>query len=170
MTANGGSVMLYLNPDLEATIVSNLARDGVETVEVEGTTIRDLMSRHSVEHVDLAKVDIEGAELELLESVDSATLRRMTQITVEFHDRLEPGQGAAVVRVKHRLQREGFACVTFSRDNSDVLFINRNRIQVGLLERAWWAARYKYPRGLRRIRRRWMDSIRRQGQDTTATE
>jgi FkbM family methyltransferase len=57
---------------------------------VEGVTIPKLMSRYSFPRIDLLKVDIEGAELELF-SEQPQWLERVKVIAIELHDRFRPG-------------------------------------------------------------------------------
>lgn len=64
-------------------------------VSVQAVSIPDLMSRHGVERIDVLKVDIEGAELELF-SRDASWLDRVDMVLVETHDRFKPGTEAAV--------------------------------------------------------------------------
>lgn len=51
--------------------------------EVEIVTLTDIKERYNVEQFDIIKLDIEGAEYELLDSIDYPVAK---QITIEFHD------------------------------------------------------------------------------------
>ena len=61
-----------------------------ETVSVPCTTLGDLMARHAHKEIDLLKIDIEGAEYGVLESIlrEGVPIR---QIAVEFHNGILPG-------------------------------------------------------------------------------
>jgi hypothetical protein len=122
---------------------------------VPGTTIEDLLARHRVDRAALVKLDVEGAELEILEALEPDTLARIDQLTVEFHDFIDPEQSGAVQAVTARLRAAGFQCLRFSLDNSDVLFVNRRK-PLSVPQRVWIFARYKYPRGISRRLRRWL--------------
>jgi len=150
ITAHNEPVTLHLNTDFDATIVPALRRGDSEPATVDGVTLPELLSRRDVAHAALVKVDIEGAELEMLETIDEGTLRRIDQLSVEFHDFLDASQRNAVLRCKRQMRERGFACIEFSRDNSDVLFVNQRRLRLPWWKRAWLLGRYKYPRGLRR--------------------
>jgi FkbM family methyltransferase len=158
VTADGMPVRVHLNRDTCATIDPRLAQSDVASVEVAATTIGELLKRHAVARVALVKLDVEGAELDILQRIESDVLARIDQLTVEFHDFLDPSQAVEVTQVMQRMDREGFACLKFSRDNTDVVFLNRARLPAGPLQRLWLAARYKYPRG---IVRRLSRSVRR---------
>lgn len=151
ITADGAPVHVHLNADTCATIDPRLAQAGADTVEVQSTTVGELMDRHGIERVALIKLDVEGAELEILQRLPSDVLARIDQLTVEFHDFLDPSQADGVRRVKARLAAEGFDCLSFSLDNTDVVFVNRaSSLALTAARRAWLIARYKYPRGVAR--------------------
>ena len=54
-----------------------------ETVSVATVDLAQLSARHNIQTWDLIKLDVEGAEYEILKSIDHAIA---TQLTVEFHN------------------------------------------------------------------------------------
>jgi FkbM family methyltransferase len=150
ITADGGPTALYLNDARCATIERRLSQTGAPAVEVPGTTLGGLLDRHGLDRVPLVKVDIEGAEITMLESSSADTLRRVDQFTIEFHDFLDPALGDAVRDARRTLRSAGFAELSLSRDNTDVLFVNTARIPFATVHRAAAAVAYKYPRGIAR--------------------
>jgi FkbM family methyltransferase len=137
-----------------ATLAPPLAGETARSVTVETTTLPDFLTRHSLSRIDLLKVDIEGAELEMLESIPESILQAIRQMTVEFHDFLYP-ETAPVVRERIRdLRLAGFHPVRFSRDNQDVLFLNLklipNALMVRLLLDFWYRPGLALVRKLRR--------------------
>ncbi len=58
-------------------------------------SIDEIMRQHQIDRIDLLKVDIEGAELEVF-SNPSAWLDRVGVVIVETHERFRPGSRAAV--------------------------------------------------------------------------
>lgn len=62
--------------------------------EVSTVTIPDLMAKFGFPRIDLLKVDIEGAELELF-SGDVAWASKVNAIVIELHDRFREGCAAA---------------------------------------------------------------------------
>jgi FkbM family methyltransferase len=112
----------------ESGSVSKLPSDMVaETISVNGVTLGSFIVSQRIDTVDLLKIDIEGAETGLLKTIDDATLSRIKQITVEFHDFLPYFDQKEDIRIiKHRLDNLGFECIRYSmRYHADVLFINR---------------------------------------------
>lgn len=59
-------------------------------------SLRSVMAQAGIDHLDLLKVDIEGAEKDVFEAADLDWLDRTSVIAAEFHDRFRPGCSAAV--------------------------------------------------------------------------
>ena len=53
--------------------------------DVPAVTLDELFRRHAIERCDLLKVDVEGAEYDILYGADEATLRRIRRIVCEYH-------------------------------------------------------------------------------------
>lgn len=103
---------------------SMVARDGagrdpiVVPVRRLSTIMRDLGHRH----VDLLKLDIEGAEYEVLDDMlDSAI--RPTQLLVEFHYRFAADGIARTRRMIERLRAAGYDLVSVSRSVEEFGFL-----------------------------------------------
>lgn len=151
-----GPIQFSVDDNPEASRIGGNAKGG-NVVEVEGLTMKTLMSRHGFTRVDLLKIDIEGAEFALLDSLDDAFLRTIPQITIEFHDFIvELDCARQVEEAKQRLKRLGFGCVVFSAaNNGDVLFLGDGvRQQLSRPRWAYLTRVARYSRGLeRRVRR-----------------
>jgi hypothetical protein len=92
------------------------------------------------------KVDMEGSEVELLETLPNDILDSIDQMTVAFHDfKPEFDLTARVRATLNRLTRLGWLPIVFSRrDNSDVLLINQKKLHLSWFQIAYFkhAARY----------------------------
>lgn len=81
------------------------SRGETRRIEVEMIALPELLARAGIRHVDLLKVDIEGAEWDLLLRLSSELARCIDQITVEFHDFLDPGlrprTEATILHLRH---------------------------------------------------------------------
>jgi FkbM family methyltransferase len=123
-----GKIPFNISDNPEGSSIHDLPHTDQGVVTVDGVTLKRLLEELAVDEVDLMKVDIEGAEYDVIESVDDDTLRRCKQITVEFHD-FVPGSHANYDTEKAiaRIESAGFLCVNFDKPNHnmDVLFINR---------------------------------------------
>ncbi len=95
-------------------------------VQVEARTLEDLISEIPDIGIDLIKMDVEGAELDVLERVPARALERVRQLTVEFHQFMYPESRVRIEAVKKRFYDSGFWVVDFSRTNYDVLFVHPN--------------------------------------------
>lgn len=155
MAGRDEPVELFVSKNLEGSIITgSFASAGSEgAVTVDGVTLGTLMACAGIETIDLLKIDIEGAEVDLFEAASDGLLSNITQITVEFHDFV---QGVISTRqveeIKERLQGLGFYAIKFSRSlNTDVLFINRKLSHLSRAE--YWYIKYivKYTRGIARI-------------------
>jgi hypothetical protein len=79
--------------------------------------------------IDILKIDIEGAELELIESLDAEDLNKIKQITVEYHDWLNPALHERTVNSIRKLVNYGFLSYTDVPDHTwpvEMLFLNKN--------------------------------------------
>jgi FkbM family methyltransferase len=65
--------------------------DGIEAI-----SINDLLADFGISTIDLVKMDIEGAELEVLSTGTSPWLERTRVLAVELHERYKPGCTAAL--------------------------------------------------------------------------
>jgi hypothetical protein len=75
-------------------------------------------------------MDIEGAEIEVLASLDDDLIKGVGQWTIEFHDFLGMMSVSDVERCLGRMARLGFHELFWSkkRNNADVLLVNKNRL------------------------------------------
>ena len=97
-----------------------------DTVQIQGRTLASIMEEKRVDRVDLLKVDIEGAELSMILDAPPATLRRIMQITIEFHDFCNLYPPDQVRQMVERLRSSGFVAIRFSRDNTNWCFVRRD--------------------------------------------
>ena len=100
----------------------NVQKDNVEEYEVECVTLSGLFDRLGVSSgVSLLKLDIEGAEYELIESVEGEVLLKVDQIFIEFHHHAIPEYDIAdTKRMVDKIEKLGFHSFTF--DNHNYLF------------------------------------------------
>jgi FkbM family methyltransferase len=150
-----GAARIFLYGGLGSSIRSDFVPQlGDRQETVEQLTLATLFARAGIGRVDLMKVDIEGAEIEMFDSASDDQLGAVAQITVEFHDFIYPDLAAPVEAIKRRLCGLGFAAIKFTRNNADVLFINRSRLALSTLEEAHlrWVVRYREG-ALRRVQR-----------------
>lgn len=95
--------------------------DSPDGLSAAAITPDDIISMTDGANIDLLKIDIEGAEKQLMASRNIDQLLRRTQILlIETHDRFVPGATAAV---KDATTRNGLRQIT-GDDNHTTIFIN----------------------------------------------
>ena len=122
-----------------------------KTCEVNAIELSSFCENHQIKTIDLLKLDIEGAELQVLKSLETNFLtNHVIQITVEFHEFLDKNAIHDIKEIINRLKKNGFLCFKFSRTYGDVLFVNKKFIKLSLLKelRIYF---YKYKKGISRI-------------------
>jgi FkbM family methyltransferase len=113
---SAGTLQVHVNRDREEDglqSVSNtgkhsclpeLANSGAKTVDVQTTTLDQIVKDNNLATIDLLKLDCEGAEYEILFKASRATIERIKRITMEVHPL--PSQGRK--EIEHFLREYGF--------------------------------------------------------------
>ncbi len=109
--------------------------DIVRVIEVRALTLPDLFGLVGVSPLDLLKIDIEGAEIELLNTCPLSILQQIRQMSVEFHDHCDLTPASEVRSTLTRLHKLGFFSVRMSRNgHHDTWLINRNLCDISTAE------------------------------------
>jgi FkbM family methyltransferase len=99
----------------------NVLHDEITSYDVEAVTLPTLLKRIGIETVEILKLDLEGAEYDLLERVTADDLRPFRQMFVEFHHHAVDHFGEAETRrIVERISSFGFRA--FSIDDHNYLF------------------------------------------------
>jgi FkbM family methyltransferase len=77
--------------------------DNGPTVSV--ITLDQAVALAGTDMIDLLKIDIEGAEADVLAAASPSTMRRFRRIALEYHDNIRPGTCAAVQEILARTHR-----------------------------------------------------------------
>ncbi len=129
VASRSGLASFYL-PNNKLHVSGTLARanhTGTQKIEVELVTLDNVATLVGSERIDLLKLDIEGAEYELL--LDECFARHSAHIgilCIEFHHRW-PSHGAqATEQVVKQLNKLGFLCI-WANDttNEEFTFVRR---------------------------------------------
>lgn len=125
-----------------------------KVIEVRKNTLDAFCEERQIRAIDFLKIDIEGAELSVLEKCSAALLQSTTQITVEFHDFLDPTCVPRIKAIFSRMRGLGFHCFCFSHHTwGDCFFLNAAKVKLSALDLAAIYAT-KYTSGFQRIFRR----------------
>ncbi|MDZ4401086.1 FkbM family methyltransferase [Prosthecobacter sp.] len=154
LAAKAGTLRFHVN---QATCSSLHYSDvGAETVEVPAVTLADALALEPAARIDLIKMDIEGEEVAVLRDAPSELFARVGQMTVEFHDFLDPSSLPAILEVIERMKSLGFLVFKMSwHSYGDMLFVNRRLQPMSLLQQFKVGVIHKYGSGIGRILRRW---------------
>ncbi len=85
--------------------VSENTTSSAPSLSVPAISLPSLLREFPSGQIDLLKIDIEGAEKELLENADS-WMPAVNAIVIELHDRYKPGCGRAFYRATDHLPNE----------------------------------------------------------------
>ena len=151
-----GSAVLRVGKNrLGATILPAECEAGEREVTVLTMSLPDLLREHVKEPIAAVKMDIEGAEVGVIDSMTDDLLRSLPQMTIEFHDFNRQTPPEEVRRVADRLRSLGFFYMRMSGvGHQDTLFVNRDRARFGWAD--YFVTRYvsRNVRGGRRVIRR----------------
>jgi len=134
-----GTATLYVNATGSEglnSLARPIRRDAhvVEEVKVPVMPLDAVLRRHGVDHVDLMKIDVEGAEWDVFLTTSDAMLGRIDQLVVEFHGTDDARFLAAVQRLREHfhvanLHMNDHACMPgqapFGAWAYEVLFVNK---------------------------------------------
>jgi len=151
ITSINQPISLEITDNPESNYIQKNPKNNLNNnIEISGITLEKFIKDHEISQIDLVKIDIEGAEVDLFDSISDQTLAKIKQITIEFHDFKLPIQQKVDAIIK-RLQDIGFYYIPFSwHTRGDVLFINRNQCLISFWELFFIKYWIKYLRGLTR--------------------
>jgi FkbM family methyltransferase len=119
---NGSTVFNHFSSTLKQHLIKTISlKELIEKLNLD-----------SNEYVDILKIDIEGGEYELLINETDETLLKFKQITVEFHDFIDPNLKNLNNQIEQRLVNLGFsveaknpAYFRHGSEHYDVLFLKK---------------------------------------------
>jgi FkbM family methyltransferase len=105
--------------------------NGIEH-KIKTITLDKIISENNIDYIDLLKIDIEGSEYELLENLSMSTLEKVKQITIEFHDFIDPSLKNRTEIIVKKIEDFGFKSISkpikymYDSNHYDVLFYKKN--------------------------------------------
>lgn len=105
----------------------NIVNDKIISYEVKSLSLLSLLAQLGINSADIIKLDIEGAEYALLDSVSKNDLLPFGQIFVEFHHHtVHRYCEADTIRLVNKIRDFGFRA--FSLDDCNYLFVRSETI------------------------------------------
>ena len=95
-----------------------------------------VMRAESIDRIDLLKVDVQGAEMEVLCGIDEDDWTRIGQIVLEVHDRKETASAGRLEIVRDLLERHEFALTVTQSASLE----GTDRYNVYAVREGWWPA------------------------------
>jgi FkbM family methyltransferase len=102
----GGPGPCHLDVGRGAAVQHALAVRSATTIEVPAMTLEALFREHQVARCDFLKIDVEGAEFEILMNAPEETLMKVDRLALEYHLR---ALGPTVDDLRDFLTARGFA-------------------------------------------------------------
>ena len=138
-----GTVWLTVDENDEAsTTLGTIDSSSGRRVEVEAVALSALLDQLALDHIDLVKLDVEGAEIVAICGVHTNRLATIDQLTVEFHDAQGWTPTSEIRRVRNSLRRAGFLPIRMSVKHwGDTLFVRRSRLTTLEQWRVCWIER-----------------------------
>lgn len=121
-----GFVDFYLpkNPDyVSGSLVLQKNIDTTQKTTVQMKSLADIMFELGHKQIDLLKMDIEGAEYEVIDNILSTKIR-INQLLIEFHDRFFENGNIKSQQAIEKLRRHGYEIFAISDSFEEISFIN----------------------------------------------
>ena len=126
--------------DREHIVDYSQGEQNIITFPVKTQKFVDFMSENNLKHIDLLKVDIEGAEYLMFDAIDDDTLLHIDKILLEFHDNFN---GEFRKHILDKLDKAGFEYSFYEQtdgkhriteDNPNgIMWAERTRKDIGVL-------------------------------------
>lgn len=107
---------------VSASLVLNQFVNEKECIEVNMKSFFDISNELGHQHIDVVKIDIEGAEYEVLETLLNSKVT-IKQLLVEFHDRFYPHEIKSK-SITELLNQNGFEIYASSLNYEEISFVN----------------------------------------------
>ncbi len=125
LAGEDGELELWLpeNPDHVSATLAPTGKSSRESFRAPCFTLATILRRLEHERVDVLKMDIEGAEYEVLQCMAAdRSIERVGQLLVEFHHWMPPFRRDDTRKALNLLKQEGFHIAWVSGSGHEVLF------------------------------------------------
>ena len=122
-----GKVKFYLPKNEKAVSASSVLMENISSynyIEVDMLTFKSLIELNKNKHIDLLKLDIEGAEYDVIRSILACKDVTINQFIVEFHDRNFNAIPLKSLEIVNEMISEGYKIFGVSLSKEEVSFIH----------------------------------------------
>lgn len=100
---------------------TNVMQDKIRRYQVKTISLKNLPKYLNLKRIEFIKLDLEGAEYELISKINKSDLRHYQQIFIEFHDHCVPQYTVKdTLKCVNKMESLGFN--SFTLDNHNYLF------------------------------------------------
>jgi FkbM family methyltransferase len=107
VSTNNDKLRLYL--DVNNTLVSSAKRNTSDFYDVDSITLKQILTQHNLEKVDLIKIDIEGMEYELIAHMEDDVFDKVNSFIIEYHDVESMDKYIGVKTLSEKLKEKGYS-------------------------------------------------------------
>jgi FkbM family methyltransferase len=160
IASTSGLIDFHLSDIPVSSSLAYKPEDLSETITVSCKRLDEFILELGLSTIDVLKMDIEGVELEVLQSCPDNLLKSIGQITVEFHDHVGVVSKEDIETLIKRFKSLGF--LHFSRYlgcHYDTLFINQELCPISTAEYLWFRHFLRNWEGIKRRIYRWKETI-----------
>ncbi|MBU3699609.1 MAG: FkbM family methyltransferase [Candidatus Kapabacteria bacterium] len=118
-----GTLRLYLSKDMNAGTHSTVYNpDNVSTdfIEIPSTTLDSFSTTHGLQRMDLVKIDVEGAEFDVLRGAETVLRTLRPCVILELSDALQKAHGTTCRQIKQHMADRGYSAFTIADDGTPV--------------------------------------------------
>jgi FkbM family methyltransferase len=113
---------LPINPDYVSATLDKLS-DSQSSGKVKVERLSEIMKRHQHEFIDLLKMDVEGAEYDVIDDILQSKIN-IHQLLIEFHHRFAHNGIKKTRKTVANLRKAGFALFNVSDTGEEYSFVN----------------------------------------------
>jgi hypothetical protein len=127
LSVKTGSAKFYLPENPKGVSGSLVRHDDVDEkkfIEVPMKSFADMISEFCHQHIDVLKLDIEGAEYDVIDSILETPVR-IDQILIEFHDRFFAEKEKKSKTLVEKMKDHGYQIFAASISYEEVSFIHK---------------------------------------------
>ena len=111
VAATDGQIVLHVHEDSHNHSILKISnpKSEIDTIDVPAVSMKTIferdLTRHAIDFCDLMKMDCEGAEFEILESMQTDLFKKIGAFYLEYHEYVDGKKKEDLVRI---FQKNGF--------------------------------------------------------------